>query len=176
MCPEAEARTTIATDNNIMVSQTMYLNSGDRCGPQVTCEDYNRVTRLILLYNPRLWQIAEDSMTSQLSQLTWRPVEPLSRHPMRFQNILSFYKYHIISLFLSEHQYWDLFPHCPCYRHLQTLLPCQVPCKHIQGGNQLVTKSTAQLWPHFEAWWLFEPSGGSPDVVHLYISAHLKYL
>ena len=28
------------------------------------------------------------------------------------------------------------------------------------GGNQLVTKSLAQLW-------LFEPTGGSPDVVHL---------
>ena len=37
----------------------------------------------------------------------------------------------------------------------------------IQGGNQLVTKSMAQLWPHFESWWLFEPPGGSPDVVHL---------
>merc|ERR1712227_977947 len=34
VCPKDEDRTTIATDNNIMVSQTMYLNSGDRCGPQ----------------------------------------------------------------------------------------------------------------------------------------------
>ena len=41
---------------------------------------------------------------------------------------------------------------------------------HLQGDNQLVTKSIAQLWPHFESWYLFEPPGGSPDVVHL-----LKY-
>merc|ERR1712117_508521 len=34
VCPKDEDRTTIATDNDIMVSQTMYLNSGDRCGPQ----------------------------------------------------------------------------------------------------------------------------------------------
>merc|ERR1711862_457196 len=34
VCPKDEDRTTIATNNNIMVSQTMYLNSGDRCGPQ----------------------------------------------------------------------------------------------------------------------------------------------
>ena len=41
----------------------------------------------------------------------------------------------------------------------------------LQGGNQLLTKSMAQLWPHFESWWLFEPTGGSPDVVHLIINA-----
>jgi len=34
VCPEVEDRTTITTANNVMVSQTMYLNSGDRCGPQ----------------------------------------------------------------------------------------------------------------------------------------------
>ena len=39
----------------------------------------------------------------------------------------------------------------------------------LQGGNQLLTKSMAQLWPYFESWWLFEPTGGSPDVVHLLI-------
>ena len=55
------------------------------------------------------------------------------------------------------------------HRMLQDSLICTI--LHIQGGNQLVTKSTAQLWPHFESWWLFEPTGGSPDVVHLIINA-----
>ena len=55
------------------------------------------------------------------------------------------------------------------HRMLQDSLICTI--LHIQGGNQLVTKSMTQLWPHFESWWLFEPTGGSPDVVHLIINA-----
>ena len=55
-----------------------------------------------------------------------------------------------------------------CKLSQQWLIDVQM---YIQGGNQLVTKSTAQLWPHFESWWLFEPTGGSPDVVHLIINA-----
>ena len=41
----------------------------------------------------------------------------------------------------------------------------------LQGGNQLLTKSMDQLWPLFESWWLFDHTGGSPDVVHLIINA-----
>ena len=41
----------------------------------------------------------------------------------------------------------------------------------IQGGNQLLTKSMDQLLPLFESWWLFDHTGGSPDVVHLIINA-----
>merc|ERR1712110_820246 len=37
VCPEVEDRTIITNANNVMVSQTMYLNSGDRCGPQTLC-------------------------------------------------------------------------------------------------------------------------------------------
>ena len=48
---------------------------------------------------------------------------------------------------------------------------CLIRILYIQGGNQLLTKSTAQLWPHFESWWLFDPTEGSPDVVHLIINA-----
>ena len=41
--------------------------------------------------------------------------------------------------------------------------------KEIPGGNQLVTKCIAQLWPYFKAWaWgYFVHIGGSQDVVLL---------
>ncbi len=34
------------------------------------------------------------------------------------------------------------------------------------------------LWPNFEPWWVFKPTGGSPDVVHLirYASERLGWL
>ena len=34
----------------------------------------------------------------------------------------------------------------------------------------------AQLWSHFESSWLFKPTGGSPDVVHLIIYASTIFL
>ena len=37
----------------------------------------------------------------------------------------------------------------------------------IQGGNQLLTKSMAQLWPHFESFGTFEPTWDFLDVVCL---------
>ena len=40
-------------------------------------------------------------MTSPLSRLTWRPVELLSRHPMRFQNIFIFHFRDILSFLFS---------------------------------------------------------------------------
>ena len=60
--------------------------------------------------------------------------------------------FYIISIFLSEHQYWDLFPHRPCYRHLQTLLPCQVPCNtywriwNISKFRSLQVQTGRQCW------------------------------
>ena len=79
-------------------------------------------------------------------------------------------------------QIYRFLPQIIAYCHEDVLRPMlknyhQYVVLPPKGGNQLLTKSTARLWPHFESWWLFELTGGSPDVVHLikYPSQGLKW-